>query len=96
MIGCWAGRSVTPGKPSHPAECSPSPPLRGARMLTIVIGTDEVGSKARLLRDEDALPGGEMRWRLVAKTDDQEVAAGVMGLLIRRWPSARGVSLKRH
>ena len=25
-----------------------------------------------------------MRWRLVAQTDDEEVAAGVMELLIRR------------
>lgn len=53
-------------------------------MLTVVIGTDTVGSKPRLLRDEDALPGGEMRWRLVAQTDNKEVAAGIMTLLIRR------------
>ena len=53
-------------------------------MLTVVTGTDEVGSKPLLLRDEDALPRGDMRWRLVAQTDDEKVAAGVMELLIRR------------
>jgi hypothetical protein len=37
-----------------------------------------------LLRDENALPGGELRWWLVAQTDDEEVAAGVMELPIRR------------
>jgi len=75
---------VTPAKPSQPAVRSPSRPLNCAPMLTIVIGTDVIGSKPRLLRDEDALPGGEMRWRLVAQTDDESVAAGVMELLIRR------------
>ena len=53
-------------------------------MLTIVMGTDEHGSIPMLLHDEDALPGGAFRWRLVAQTDDEIVAAGVMELLNRR------------
>ena len=30
------------------------------------------------------MPGGETRWRLVAQTDDEEIAAGVMELMVRR------------
>jgi hypothetical protein len=39
-------------------------------MFTIVVGTDEFGSIPLLLREEDALPGGALRWRLVAQTAD--------------------------
>ena len=64
---------MTPEEPSHPQRNTRQPADTLARVLTIVIGTDE-----------DALPGGEMRWRLVAQTDDEDVATGVMELLIRR------------
>ena len=53
-------------------------------MLTIVIGRDEGGEVPMLLRDDDKLPGGSLRSRLVAQADDEEVAAGVMELLVRR------------
>jgi hypothetical protein len=54
-------------------------------MFTIVIGKDDFGEEPLLLREGDALPGGEMPWRLVAQTDDEEVAAGVMELLVCRY-----------
>ncbi len=53
-------------------------------MLSIVIGTDEFGSKPFLLRDGDPAPAGRMRWRLVAQTDDETIAGEVMQLLYRR------------
>ena len=46
--------------------------------------TDEFGSTPLLLHEEDALPGGAFRWRLVAQTDDQAEAEGVMELVNRR------------
>jgi hypothetical protein len=49
-----------------------------------VIGRDDFGEDPLLLRDEDALPGGEMRLRLVAQTEDEAIAAGVMELMVRR------------
>ena len=67
---------VTPAKPSHggPARPRPGATLRG--MFSIVIGKDDFGEDPLLLREEDALPGGEMRWRLVAQTDDEVIAPG--------------------
>ena len=53
-------------------------------MFTIVIGTDEVGSRPVLLREDDALPGGRARWRLVAQTEDIHEAERVMEILYRR------------
>jgi hypothetical protein len=37
-----------------------------------------------LLREEDALPSGPFRWRLIAQTDDEALAEGVMALMARR------------
>lgn len=51
----------------------------------VVIGTNEAGWFPLLLRDADALPGGEFQWRLIARTDDEIVAAGVMDMLVRRY-----------
>jgi len=53
-------------------------------MLTIVIGHDEFGEDPLLLHEEDGLPGGRMRWRTVAHTDDEGIAAGIVELLYRR------------
>ena len=53
-------------------------------MFTIVIGRDEFGEDPLLLRDEDALPGGGWRWRLVVQTDDEAIAEEVMKIMVRR------------
>jgi hypothetical protein len=71
------------------ARRSPGPTLRCAATFTIVIDTDEAGSFPMLLCDEDALPGGDTRWRLVAQTDDYAEAVGVVDLLHRRCFSTR-------
>jgi hypothetical protein len=47
----------------------------------------EVGEFPMLLRDESALPGGDVRWRPVARTDDPAEAERVMELLNRRCSS---------
>jgi hypothetical protein len=53
-------------------------------MFTIVVGTDEACEVPLLLHAEDALPGGAFRWRFIAQTDDESIAAGVMKLMYRR------------
>jgi hypothetical protein len=58
--------------------------VRCAPTFTSVIGKDDFGEGPLLLREEDGLPGGDMRWSLVAQTDDGEMAAGVMERLVRR------------
>ena len=76
--------SVTPQEPSQ-AE---SPHVLGdgrlAIMFKIVIGSDESGSIPLLLRDEDALSGDALRWRLIARTDDEGIAKRLMEVMARR------------
>lgn len=55
-----------------------------AIMFKIVIGSDERGSIPLLLRDEDALPGDALRWRLIARTDDEGIARRLMEMMARR------------
>jgi hypothetical protein len=71
-------------EPSHPANLHAGSADSLGVMFTIVIGTDESGAIPLLLHEEDALPGGAFRWRLVAQTDDEGVADSVMALMIRR------------
>ncbi len=73
----------------EPARVTPVThwPRAGAMLcgvFWVVIGRDNVGEFPILLRDADALPGGKFCWRLIAQTDDEVVAAGVMDLLVRR------------
>ena len=53
-------------------------------MITIVLATDENGPIPVLLREEDPLPPGPFRWRLVAQTDDEGLAERLMVLLTHR------------
>jgi hypothetical protein len=53
-------------------------------MFTIVIGQDEAGEFPLLLEEKDAHERRPTQWRRVAETDDVQVAAGVMELVIRR------------
>jgi hypothetical protein len=75
---------VTAAEPSHRGAETLEVTGTLRPMFTIVIGTDDFGADALLLRDEDALPGGETRWRFVAQTDDEVIAAGVLELMVRR------------
>ena len=53
-------------------------------MQSIFIGSDRVGESAWHLRHDEALPTGDVRWRLVAQTDDEEEAVWMMDVVARR------------
>ena len=50
----------------------------------ILIGTDLVGEFPWHVRDEEALPTGDVRWRLVGETEDDAEAVRLMGEAGRR------------
>jgi len=50
----------------------------------IFIGVDEAGEFPWHLGDGEELPPGNVRWRFVARTDDDAEAARIMGLVSRR------------
>jgi hypothetical protein len=53
-------------------------------MHRIFVGVDEVGEFPWHLGDGEELPSGDVRWRFVARTDDDAEAARIMGLVSRR------------
>ncbi len=53
-------------------------------MYSVLVGTDESGSIPLLLRADIAPLDSRMRWRLIAQTDDESLAAEVMQVLYRR------------
>ena len=79
---------MTPAEPSQRGVAAIEVAGTLRRMFWVVIGRDEFGEDPLLLSDEDALPGGAWRWRLVAQTDDEAIAEEVMKLMVRRCYSA--------
>jgi hypothetical protein len=61
---------ATPTIPSHGSASVAVAEATLAAMYSVVIGRDEHGSFPMLRLDEDELPGGAVRWRLVGQTDD--------------------------
>jgi hypothetical protein len=64
--------------PAEPSQCGASAVEVAGTLLAmywVVIGTDERGSCSRLLRENDDLLGGNVRWRLIGQTDDPAEAA---------------------
>ncbi len=53
-------------------------------MYSILIGVDARGEFPWHLRGGEALPSGNVRWRLVAQTDDEGQAVRIMELVGRR------------
>jgi len=83
-MGAARGAGVTPREVTHRGPAWRRHGTTLAPMLTIVIARGDFGEDPLLLREGDGVPGGETRWRLVAQTDDEEIAAGVMELMVRR------------
>jgi len=69
---------VTPTIPSHGSVSVAVAEATLAAMYTVVMGRDEHGSFPMLVRDEDDLPGGAVRWRLVGQTDDYAEAVTLL------------------
>lgn len=69
-------------------------------MLTIVLGTNpHYGGLPLLLRQDEAAPAGSFRWRTVAQTDDESIAAEIMQMMYRRCYGAGeplDVGLEKH